>query len=47
MGINIKEIYDGIFMFRFYHAKDKQILEGGPWYFDNAMLIIQVIPPGE
>lgn len=48
MGINIKEIEEGIFLFQFYHEKDRQwVLDGGPWSFDNAMLIIQAIPPGE
>lgn len=48
MGINIKGIEEGVFLFQFYHEKDRQwVLDGGPWSFDNAMLIIQAIPPGE
>lgn len=48
MGINIKEIETGIFLFQFFHEKDLQwVMEGGPWSFDNAMLIIQRILPGE
>lgn len=48
MVINIKEIEEGIFLFQFYHSKERQwVLDGGPWSFDNAMLIIQAIPPGE
>lgn len=48
MGINIKEIEEWTFLFQFYHEKDRQwILDGGPWSFDNAMLIVQEISPGE
>lgn len=48
MGINIKEIDAGIFLFQFYHKEDLQwVLNGGPWSFDNAMLAVAVIPNGE
>lgn len=48
MGINIKEIEAGIFLFQFYHREDLQwVVKGGPWSFDNAMLIVQPIPDGE
>ena len=48
MGINIKEIDPGIFLFQFYHREDMLwVLNGGPWSFDNAMLIVNRIPIGE
>lgn len=48
MGINIKEIDPGIFLFQFYHKEDLLwVANGGPWSFDNAMLIMNKIPPGE
>lgn len=48
MGINIKEIESGVFLFQFYHREDVQwVVKGGPWSFDNAMLIIKEITTGE
>lgn len=48
MGINIKELEQGIYLFQFYHKKDMLwVQNGGPWMFDNAMLCNDVIPPGE
>ncbi|KAL8088698.1 hypothetical protein AgCh_038468 [Apium graveolens] len=48
MGITIKEIDQGIFLFQFYHKDDMQwVLRGGPWSFDNAMLVISEVPIGE
>lgn len=48
MGINIKEIEPGIFLFQFYHKEDMNwVLKGGPWSFDNAMLILAEVPKGE
>lgn len=48
MGINIKELEQGIFLFQFYHKEDKQwVLKGGPWKFDNAMLVLESVSPGE
>lgn len=45
MGINIKELESGIFLFQFYHKEDLQLVfNGGPWTFDNVMLILAVIP---
>lgn len=45
MGINIKELELGIFFFQFYHKEDFQwVINGGPWSFDNVMLIIDCIP---
>ncbi|XP_074327337.1 uncharacterized protein LOC141665256 [Apium graveolens] len=48
MGVNIKELEVGIFLFQFYHRKDKMwVMNGGPWSFDNAMLLIDSISEGE
>lgn len=48
MGINIKEIETGIFLFQFYHREDMLwVINGGPWQCDNAMLCFDVIPDGE
>lgn len=48
MGINIKELETGIYLFQFYHKEDKLwVMNGGPWSFDNAMLLIEEIPIGE
>lgn len=39
-GITIKELEAGLFLFQFYHKKDlKWVMNGGPWSFDNAMLV--------
>lgn len=47
MGVNIKELETGIFLFQFFHKEDKAwVMNGGPWSFDNAMLLIEPIPAG-
>lgn len=47
MGINIKGLETGIFLFQFDHKKDMLwVLNGGPWVFDKAMLLVNVIPSG-
>ncbi|XP_017256434.1 uncharacterized protein LOC108225991 [Daucus carota subsp. sativus] len=48
MGMTIKEIDPGIFLLQFYHKEDMLwVLNGGPWSFDNAMLLLERIPSGE
>lgn len=48
MGINIKEIEQGIFLFQFYHMEDMNwVLRGGSWSFDGAMLVLSEISKGE
>ncbi|XP_074322969.1 uncharacterized protein LOC141659929 [Apium graveolens] len=48
MGINIKELEQGIFLFQFFHKEDKAwVQNGGPWTFDSAMLCLDVIPARE
>lgn len=44
----IKEIKTGAFLFQFYHKDDLQwVYKGGPWSFDNAMLVLNTISVGE
>lgn len=48
MGINIKMLKSGIFLFQFYHRDDmKWVMSNGPWTFDHAMLVTNVIQLGE
>lgn len=48
MGISIKELEQGVFLFQFYHKEDLLwVQRGGPWTFDNTMLCLDIIPPGE
>lgn len=45
MGINIKELDSGIFLFQFYHREDLLwVMSEGPWQFKNVMLSIDLIP---
>lgn len=48
MGINIKDLKQGIFLFQFYHKNDLQwVVKGGPLSFGNAMLVAITILAGE
>lgn len=48
MGISIKSMKPGIFLFQFYHMNDmKWMLNNGPWSFDGAMLVTNGIQVGE
>lgn len=48
MGITIKDIKPGLFLFQFYHQDDFDwVRKGGPWSFDNALLVMNVIKTGE
>ena len=45
-GITLKDISDSLFLFQFYHIVDlRSILEGGPWSFDNHLLILHHLKP--
>lgn len=47
-GITIKDIKPGLFLFQFYHVDDMLwVKNGGPWSFDNALLVLNGISPGE
>ena len=46
-GICIKEINKQLFLFQFFHIVDlKRVLEGGPWTFDNHLLILHHLKQG-
>ncbi|XP_074346159.1 uncharacterized protein LOC141684922 [Apium graveolens] len=48
MGINIKDLKHGIYLFQFYHKDDMQwVLTNGPWAFDNLTLVINIVKAGE
>ncbi|XP_074346128.1 uncharacterized protein LOC141684890 [Apium graveolens] len=48
MGINIKDLEQGMFLFQFFQKEDMQwVTNGGPWSFDNAMLALEKIEVGE
>lgn len=48
MGLNIKDMENGLFLFQFYRKEDMQwVLKGGPWSFDNAMLALEKVEAGE
>lgn len=47
MGINIKSLTTGLYLFQFYHKEDMQwMMNNGPWSFDNAILVTNTIPAG-
>lgn len=47
-GVSICEISSGVFGFQFYHKLDfVRVLNGGPWSFDNYMLILEPVKPGD
>lgn len=40
-GVDIREVVLGIFLFQFFHAMDlERIFKGGPWTFDNHLLVL-------
>jgi 14-3-3 protein epsilon len=46
-GVKIKEAKTGIFLFQFSHELDmERVLQGGPWTFDNHMLIVERVQVG-
>lgn len=48
MGINIKELEQGIFLFQFFRKEDMMwVLKGGPWSFDNVMVALEKVAAGE
>lgn len=48
MGINIKDLDQGMFLFQFFRKEDMQwVTNGGPWSFDNAILALKTIAAGE
>lgn len=48
MGVTIKELRVGLFLFQFYHKDDMAwVRNGGPWSFDHAELVVNTINAGE
>lgn len=48
MGVSIKTLTPGLYLFQFYHKDDMQwMMNNGPWSFDNATLVTSKIPAGE
>ncbi|XP_074373983.1 uncharacterized protein LOC141714359 [Apium graveolens] len=48
MGISIKTLTEGLYLFQFFHKDDMQwMMNNGPWSFDNAILVTNTIPTGE
>ncbi|KAK2458187.1 hypothetical protein QL285_005377 [Trifolium repens] len=46
-GVTIKQTKTGLFLFHFGHELDMEgVLKGGPWMFDNNMLIIERVQLG-
>ncbi|MCI23553.1 hypothetical protein A2U01_0044734 [Trifolium medium] len=46
-GVTIKEAKSGVFLFHFAHPIDMEaVLYGGPWTFDNNMLILERVQIG-
>ncbi|MCI24316.1 hypothetical protein A2U01_0045499, partial [Trifolium medium] len=46
-GVTIKEAKEGKFLFHFAHPFDMEaVLNGGPWTFDNNMLILEQVQIG-
>ncbi|GAU46344.1 hypothetical protein TSUD_180770 [Trifolium subterraneum] len=44
----IREIEPGLFLFQFYHKVDKErVLSGGPWHFENHMLVLHEVKEGD
>lgn len=47
-GVSIKEVEPGLFRFQFFHKVDLlRILNGGPWSFDNYMLVLTSMQIGD
>lgn len=47
MGITIRDLKPGLFLFQFYHDNDmKWVLNGGPWSFDGALLVLILLNQG-
>ncbi|KAI4350923.1 hypothetical protein L6164_005326 [Bauhinia variegata] len=47
-AVTIREINPGVFLFQFYHKLDiTRVFNGGPWSFDNHMLILEPVKPGD
>ncbi|XVF41904.1 hypothetical protein PTKIN_Ptkin01aG0318000 [Pterospermum kingtungense] len=47
-GVNIKEIESQLYLFQFFHGMDlKIVIDGGPWSYDNNLLLFHNLNPGD
>ncbi|CAN1789251.1 Uncharacterized protein At4g02000 [Linum perenne] len=47
-GISIEDRGEGLVLFRFYHHIDlRMVMDGGPWSFDNNLLLLHELKPGD
>lgn len=47
-GVTIKDLEQERFWFQFHHQLDlDRIIKGGPWSFDNYMLVLKGVTPGD
>ena len=47
-GMYVEDLEEGRFLFQFAHEADvRRVMEGGPWNFDNHLLIFQRVKSGE
>lgn len=48
IGINIKDLKPGLFLYQFYYKEDMNwVVANGPWTLDGALLVMSMIKPGE
>ncbi|XP_019166538.1 PREDICTED: uncharacterized protein LOC109162273 [Ipomoea nil] len=48
MGLTMRQLQPQRFLIRFYHETDlNRIIEGGPWAYEQNLLIMQKLQPGE
>lgn len=48
MGINIKNIKTGLYLFQFYHKDDMNwVTRNGLWTFDSILMVMNTIKAGE
>ncbi|XVF67504.1 hypothetical protein PTKIN_Ptkin10aG0126500 [Pterospermum kingtungense] len=47
-GMVVKDLRSKLILFRFYHPVDvKKVLDGGPWSFDNHLLLLHELKQGD
>lgn len=47
-GISVKDLKPGVYLFQFFHLDDMEwAMNGGPWSFDGAMLVLNRVGNGE
>ena len=47
-GMFVQDLGNKLILFKFYHHHDvRWVMEGGPWTFDNHLLVLHELQPGE